>query len=1662
MKYRLSWLGVSLGVLLLGAPSLFSRVLWWENLEDSTLARMSWSGQVSLEYDPPYVQDDPAGFRRQNHGLVSLRLEGLADDSTWVRWPALAQGVPLALLEVYVNLPEAGLETALWRLGRLDVEILALGTSRYALRVSDALGSHLFSEDTLILVPDTVVHPQNWYRLQVLFTDTLDYLFINGYRVGQGFLPRDTLLPDSVTWVIPAGNLGSLLLDDYVVSVPDTGLHPNLLFAPEDIPILLAKTTDTYTGTSGIAPAELWDTIAVRAQRYLNTDTLVLLDGEVRYPYPFPWPPPLWSGLLYQAYIPQWVQFEGFVYALTGDTAHAHKVRNILWSLSNWPQLEWPFYYHNPTPLYMETDGFHYLLVLTLGYDLVYNALSDVDRMSIENAILVKGVQQADLSLRIGNLSRRPVRSNKALVGATALLLACLTVEDSAYTAEPRSVAIQTFEDFFSHPEESFNPTTGDARENSFYASYALAHVALAAEALERRGQSRLREALTPFVRYRASLALPGLRSYPPVGDNSAVLYGFMEQTPELLAYLASRSHNALAQWYLAGISSYTFDYGQGLWGDYIHFGTFLWLDNTQPTASPADLGLPRVQRFPVVGLAMYRSGWQDPRSLTVFLKSRDAGAYHNHLDNNTLFLGLGDRWLVGEDTYRHLPYTERHSTLWVFYQNDTLGQVGRADGGTLRDPFQDSVSVLLEGEAQGSYQTVSLFRRRVWILPADTLVVVWDRIESPETYPARYQLRYHLFGTPYWQGDTLNLLQDSLHLRMLWRSAFATHQGLEFRPTDTVWTITSLHDSTEFEGAAIFDLSAAVSEFPEPFQTQVGHGFRYLHHRLLEVEAAYRDSFQLPENHGTQAYWLLLNLRPNTSYALAYAGDSTAGYDTLTTDGYGRASFVLQAPEDTLEVYVFWRGKPQAPTRPVVPNRIHGETPALEWWTYEVHHQVFAVETRHQNTYWLDFGEMPTITHTHTPRVAYYQRRRGRWNLTLRNVENSEDWVLNTWPDSSEIRRYPPVLLAESSDTLWLVHWIARADSQAWLLGYRLLGTSVEIDTLATSPLAPSPYSVPSLARTPEDLWMAWFQPVGISHLLLVAPGFTKAPPETVAVLTDPGNGPTLLADQHRLYVAWETEGSVWYSLREGGLWRPPELVDSSVGHPVFLSPQHLLVSTFGKRPTVVLYTFNGARFSRDLNVSPEGSGWYGTGRVISESHGAYETQVLWSDVNGAPYLRDTLLHLRPRTFVNGRISGLTFWRDTVYVNGDILVDSAAVLRILPGTVVQITPHFDYLQTGRDPQATEIVVQGTLVAYGEHRNPVTFQGEGTPGSWLGLRVEPGGTDTLVNVHLLDAEHGVVALAGTEIFLDSVHMIQLSGWSVYAQGATVEILNGYLYGPWGIALDQCHGRVQGNTLRGQPHALTVRDPSGYLLVQKNSVFVVGPVGFLLENTGRRVDLFQNTVYGADIGLLLINSSPLMDQNRIFLSQVASVWTVGNSQPRLYRNFLHARRLTVVATDGSRPLLGEDSDSHSGNNTVVGDSLRVAYVPTGPTAAPLRAENNWWGTTTPGPSLFLGPVDYVPYLQGPPEAFSQGSAQPLQATIPTLVRRTLRVRLASPVDQSLTYAVYDITGRQVVRGLWPLSSLEIRIPVAHLPAGVYFLTLWDPHESVVLHRRFVKL
>jgi hypothetical protein len=96
----------------------------------------------------------------------------------------------------------------------------------------------------------------------------------------------------------------------------------------------------------------------------------------------------------------------------------------------------------------------------------------------------------------------------------------------------------------------------------------------------------------------------------------------------------------------------------------------------------------------------------------------------------------------------------------------------------------------------------------------------------------------------------------------------------------------------------------------------------------------------------------------------------------------------------------------------------------------------------------------------------------------------------------------------------------------------------------------------------------------------------------------------------------------------------------------------------------------------------------------------------------------------------------------EEVRADSDLVVPAGSTGRIGPG--VSFTADADI----------KIIVQGVLVIEGTAASPARFTGSGTPSSWYGIRVEPGGKLQLQHAEIREAHYGIHTLPGSEYDVD--------------------------------------------------------------------------------------------------------------------------------------------------------------------------------------------------------------------------------------------------------------------------------------------------------------------
>jgi hypothetical protein len=141
----------------------------------------------------------------------------------------------------------------------------------------------------------------------------------------------------------------------------------------------------------------------------------------------------------------------------------------------------------------------------------------------------------------------------------------------------------------------------------------------------------------------------------------------------------------------------------------------------------------------------------------------------------------------------------------------------------------------------------------------------------------------------------------------------------------------------------------------------------------------------------------------------------------------------------------------------------------------------------------------------------------------------------------------------------------------------------------------------------------------------------------------------------------------------------------------------------------------------------NPSASSKYGSGKVNAyrslTEWGKITSDTTWSSVPGMP--------------------------DTLYVAGDLIIESGATLTLNRGAVIRVAPYpIQHSEgDGNDPNRVEIIVHGTLCVGSAGSGEIVFESftdTPTDDDWGGISYKPGSSGTLYGVYINNADTAVL------------------------------------------------------------------------------------------------------------------------------------------------------------------------------------------------------------------------------------------------------------------------------------------------------------------------------
>jgi hypothetical protein len=428
---------------------------------------------------------------------------------------------------------------------------------------------------------------------------------------------------------------------------------------------------------------------------------------------------------------------------------------------------------------------------------------------------------------------------------------------------------------------------------------------------------------------------------------------------------------------------------------------------------------------------------------------------------------------------------------------------------------------------------------------------------------------------------------------------------------------------------------------------------------------------------------------------------------------------------------------------------------------------------------------------------------------------------------------------------------------------------------------------------------------------------------------------------------------------------------------------------------PEVAVATSTGLLFALSLTGTAEATiEWAGPGR--SATH--------------------TGAHAQP---LAGIISGSATLSGDYTVTGDLTVSAGATLTLTPGTTLTFSAD----------DSPKLEVAGSLRAEGTEAAPVRLLADDSRGRWDGVRVLSGATADLSFARIEGAAVGIQGVQST-VTLDAVTLcgnsigMHLDRCSLSASGcafSSSDSLGARLAGGSGT-LRHCtfSGNARAGLIcrEGATHEIRACTASGTTAGSGIACYRLASV---------TIDSCAAT-QNAQHGLYLKSCSPVVSASSFTGNAQSGIYCAKQAYPAVSWCQVRDNGTGVWVEATAGPNLGTETSPQSGHNWLEGNAT-AAVASYSVSAVPVQAVWNWWGESPPQPSLFVGCVDYDPWLVSSPfdsdAAVSTSVAddgQPcglLRCAPNPSSGATTAVAYAVPAPGGeVRVAVYDVRGRLV--------------------------------------------
>jgi hypothetical protein len=540
------------------------------------------------------------------------------------------------------------------------------------------------------------------------------------------------------------------------------------------------------------------------------------------------------------------------------------------------------------------------------------------------------------------------------------------------------------------------------------------------------------------------------------------------------------------------------------------------------------------------------------------------------------------------------------------------------------------------------------------------------------------------------------------------------------------------------------------------------------------------------------------------------------------------------------------------------------------------------------------------------------------------------------------------------------------------------------------------------------------------------------------------------LIPETPKIYeLAIDATNTYIYAAIEPGLWKrraDGSTVWQRIGQDVINEDKVVAVVVNPDEPNIVYCATEDANGIGHIYTSPDyGNIWL-------------EIPIEWP-VSGKKTINDLAIYANaPDTvyagtsqgvykYVDNYISGILSENTTLsgdwIVTGDITVPFGITLTLQPGSALYFVPDFDRCESGIDYCRCEIIVSGVLNVTGGERNEVKLTSlASNPQAldWYSIRLLENSQADIDYAEIFYGYAGLITsnaqrldITGSLIQHNHRYGIKVSNTNISINNNTIDN-NGY-YGIW---TNSCAGAIENNDItKHNGYGIWLKGSTGLI---DNYIDNTGLIGFSQYGIYFVSNFYSQTVSGNTIKYFGQGGVLIAANNSVKLSNCAinanNYYGIKRLSGYGYDTVRYAvileHEIGVLCLNHSAGGMNLGRSDDWGNNSIyseeIPDYLYVANRNPFGIPATIYALYNWWGSDPPDPARFEGPVEYDPWLPGPPSGGGPQSSGETRLNrcsrithiAPNPLTKETTIYLSVAQRDDIELVVYNVCGQEVKR------------------------------------------